>query len=371
VVLDYLGLEGTGAENFGLTVAPSGTIYASGISYDSAWHGIVLASSTGGSSWSLVDQFPPVGRSLWFWDIAGGITLDPAGNVYAAGLTYDDAPQPGPDQWYTRQSTDGGATWTTVDDFVPGSPPNTSGDVIGIAADGAGNVYVAGMADDISGNWTWTIRKGVGGGSFSTVDVVPNSWVAAICAHPTAGIFAVGDSRFVVTNRNKIITSRAWIVRRSTDGGVTWSTVDTFQLSSSLGSFARGIGADALGNLYVVGRGTTQSGSTATGHWLVRKSSDGGNSWSTVDDFVLGGSAEARCFAATPNGDRYVAGTIISGGATHWVLRKSVGGTGAWTTVDDYQYAGSFTTPHAIAADASGNLFVGGFGGGHWIVKKY
>src|SRR3989442_3839806 len=116
LVLAYLGPEGTGAENFGLTVAPSGTVYASGVGYDSEWHGIVLASSTSGNSWSLVDQFPPPGRSLWFWDIAGGITSDAAGNLYVAGLTYDDAVEPAPDQWYVRRSTDGGATSITLDD---------------------------------------------------------------------------------------------------------------------------------------------------------------------------------------------------------------------------------------------------------------
>ena len=360
LVLDYSGSEATGAENFGLTVAPSGAIYASGISYDSAWRGIVLASGDSGNSWSLADQFPSPGRSLWFWDIAGGITSDAAGNVYVAGLTYDDAVQPGLDQWYVRGSGDAGATWNTVDDFVPGTPPVSSGDITGIAVDASGNVYVAGMADDVSGNWAWTIRKGVGGTSFSTVDVVPNSWVTAVFAHPTWGIFAVGTR-----NINGI---PAWVIRRSTNGGATWSEVNTFQLQSGRNSTALGIGADANGNLYVVGRGdTSPRRNTVVRHWLVRKSTDGGNSWSTVDDFVPGGDAQGRCFATTSTGDLYVAG-VAEG---HWIVRKNPGGTGAWTTVDDFQYAGAWTAPHAIAADASGNLFVGGGGGGHWLIKKY
>ena len=43
------------------------------------------------------------------------------------------------------------------------------------------------------------------------------------------------------------------------------------------------IGADALGNIYVVGN----SSATSPIHWLTRKSSDGGYSWSTVDDYYL------------------------------------------------------------------------------------
>jgi hypothetical protein len=193
------------------------------------------------------------------------------------------------------------------------------------------------------------------------VDVVPNSWVTAIFAHPTRGIFAVGTR-----NINGI---PAWVIRRSTNGGATWSEINTFQLQSGLNSTALGISADAAGNLYVVGRGdTSPRRNTVVSHWLVRKSTDGGNSWSTVDDFVPGGNpAEARCFATTINGDLYVAGTA----AGHWIVRKNAGGTGAWTTVDDYQYAGGYAAPRAIAEDASGHLFVGGLGGSHWIIKKY
>jgi len=154
------------------------------------------------------------------------------------------------------------------------------------------------------------------------------------------------------------------LVLGSSDSGRNWSLLDA-------------MGADAFGNLYVVGRGTTTSQGNNVYHWLVRKSSDGGNSWTTVDDFQLGGSVETRCFAAKSNGDLYVAGVIGSYGAYHWCVRKNVGGIGTWSTIDDYQYAaGKTTEPHAMAADAAGNLFVGGsgqdaLGNVHWLIKKY
>jgi hypothetical protein len=88
LVLDYLGLEGSGAVNFGLTVAPSGVIYASGVSGESA---IVLASGDSGNSWSLADIYPPPGRYVTYLDIGGGITSDVGGNIYSTGWTSDDA----------------------------------------------------------------------------------------------------------------------------------------------------------------------------------------------------------------------------------------------------------------------------------------
>jgi len=46
---------------------------------------------------------------------------------------------------------------------------------------------------------------------------------------------------------------------------------------------AMGIGADASGNLYVVGSGNVLDNGRDFSHWNVRKSTNGGNSWTTVD----------------------------------------------------------------------------------------
>jgi hypothetical protein len=270
--------------------------------------------------------------------------------------------------WYVRRSTDGGATWTTVAEFAV-APVWSSADDVAIAADAQGDVYLAGT-DYYSGP-LWTVRKGIGGTSFSTVDALPNSYPKDIFVHPTAGIFVVGQTKVP----NKSQTSWAWLVRRSTNGGATWSNVDTFQRSSSQPSIAMGVGADAFGNLYVVGSGNVAYKGGSYGHWIVRKSTNGGNSWTTVDDYQVAADdpAQARCFTADANGNLFVAGSRGAWGAypNHWIVRKSAGGTGPWTTVDDFQYGGSRNEPNAIAADALGNVFVGGFGDSHWLIKKY
>jgi hypothetical protein len=367
LVLDYWS-GGNGSKNFGMVVAPSGTIYSAGTSYfpayaPGAWHGIVLASADAGGNWTTVLDDAPPGYSVGF---SGGIVSDSAGNLYVAGVSFDSTGE-GTDHWTVLRTTDGGDTWTTVDDFdtggYSGADPTT-----GITVDSDGDVYVAGTSF-VAGKLTWTIRKGAGGTSFSTVDLVTGSSPTAMFAHPTAGIFAAGAKTVVIKGK----TSNVWLVRRSTNGGASWSEVDAFQLAAGHSAHANGIGADALGNLYVVGRGTTTSQGNNIYHWVVRKSIDGGSSWSTVDDFVPStNSAEARCVVATPNRGLYVAGIATTSTGSHWIVRKNPGGTGTWSTIDDYQYAaGLATEPHSMASDVAGNVFVGGTGGGHWIVKKY
>jgi hypothetical protein len=356
------------AANWGLSASLSGRIYAVGNTY-TTWTQLVLSSSDSGRSWSVLDDFAPPGRHVDFFgafDLGGGIASDSVGNLYISGLSYPDEVSNSDAHWYVRRSTDGGATWTTVDDFVM-APVLANADDIGLATDAAGNVYASGCDFYPSGaNYypLWTVRKGVGGTTFSTVDTLPNSRPTDVFVHPTAGVFVAGMTTVTVKNQ----TSNAWLVRRNTDGGATWSNVDTFQLSSSKSAVALGIAANASG-IYVVGHAYNVNKGITSSHWIVRKSTNGGNSWSTVDDYqlVADNNSQARCMAADANGDLVVAGS----GAGKWIVRKSAGGIGPWTTVDVYQNASSATTPNAIASDSFGNVFVGGNDGANWLIKKY
>src|SRR5437867_4147957 len=106
-----------------------------------------------------------------------GIASDAARNVYLAGFIADDD-NISSDHWIVRRSTDGSANWTTVDDFDMGAV--TWEGPTGIAVDAAADGYISGVSY-VSGAPVWTIRKGVGGTSFSTVDLLTtNSHARAI-----------------------------------------------------------------------------------------------------------------------------------------------------------------------------------------------
>jgi hypothetical protein len=176
------------------------------------------------------------------------------------------------------------------------------------------------------------------------------------------------------------------MVRRSLDGGATWTTVDTFQLASGQWARASGVGADRLGNIYVVGQADFPYRNATYGHWVVRKSVDGGTTWSTTDDFqtAINVSSSASRFVADSNGNLFVAGQAPMycagcSGTPTWVVRESQGGTGPWTIVDTFQNMAGMTEsiPESMAADGLGNVFVGGYASGssfspgmNWLVRR-
>ena len=139
------------------------------------------------------------------------------------------------------------------------------------------------------------------------------------------------------------------------------------------------IGADSSGSIYVVGSASVPFKSGSRAHWIARKSTDGGNSWTTVDGYQLeaDNSSQARAFVTDANGNLFVAGQGnqgVYGGTSspeHWVVRKSADRGSSWTTVDVFQYGDYSTVPNAIAADPFGRVFVGGSAVGHWLIKRY
>ena len=368
---DFQYAVGTNSYASGLTKDPAGNIYAVGDGRDAGglWHALAMKSSNGGANWSTIDDYRPSTDQGY----DAGLTADGAGTLYAAG--FNNGVGDGKHYWLVRRSLDG-VTWSTVDDFTfSGSVPRA------LTTDSSGNVYVVGGATIVSTNY-WIVRKGTtnpdGSMAWSIVDAfVKNAYNNAngCFSHPTAGLFVVGSTE----DGGQKSFAGQWIVRRSLDHGATWTTVDAYQLSSNQGASASGIGADASGNIYVVGNGAQKAGSASPAHWIVRKSSNGGSSWTTVDNFIpSSGQATARGFAADSVGNLFVIGnrygSLVS--SSRWVVRKNPGGVGSWSTVDDFQYAsGQEAVGQALVADLSGNVFGAGYGKDaagvqHWLVRK-
>jgi hypothetical protein len=180
-------------------------------------------------------------------------------------------------------------TWETILDHQPGAGQQAG--ARDIAADPVGNVIVGGYASDSSG---------VDHGIVLQTDHTQQSWIVADDTNRSPSqnesyVRSVGfdvNGNFYSVGQLYPLSSTStgtphWYVRKSSDSGLSWSTVDLWQYAAGEWVNPTGFAADDLGNIYVAGWGraaATRKNSSGNLHWLVRKSSDGGQNWELSDD---------------------------------------------------------------------------------------
>jgi hypothetical protein len=268
------------------------------------------------------------------------------------------------------KSSDAGTNWSLVDRYfgetnwgtnnwalAPGNLPARA------AVDHNGNVYVAGgFYVQVTGGFPlWFVRKfTAASNSWATVDVFRASglsrWANAVACDPTGGVFVVGMA-------SKSLNNYSWVVRHSGDGGATWRTVDTLQLSGN--EQAEGVTTDAKGNVYVVGYAYTSDG---VAHGLMRTSSDGGISWRTINDTTNSGAG-----GITVDGAGRL--DVLAG----WTVRQSSDYGTTWVDIDDFLYndPSYYLIPEAILGLSDGSVLTAGWAAvtgdpqsGRWLVRR-
>ena len=349
-----------GSYAFGTGADDLGSVYVAGRGIDSANvnHALVMRTGDGGATWQTLEDYNyQPGVTTGFTSIG----VDPNQNLYALGTA---SPGTGGTRWLVRKSADHGATWQTVDDFAYASGW-VQGPQAGFAADNAGNLYVAGYAYNPSGPQAgipvWIVRKSSdAGATWRTVDVYQyNSYgdepVGVVCS--AAGVFVAGYGDLHS------------IVRKSTDGGQTWSIADDYAYPNATGSSLGGLTVDSAGNFYTAARVTVTTVvkrvSTTQTYWVVRRGGNGGTAWTNVEvspnsDFVDGLACDG-------------AGNVYVTGGPDWVVWKGANQGTAWSVADSFSY-GSTSRAYGCASDALGNVYVCGYGtdatGSHWLVRK-
>jgi hypothetical protein len=179
------------------------------------------------------------------WSLAGGGTVDPAGNVYFAWAGYtQNGGAKGPVNLYASKSSDGGKTWTSTVLDVSGSPPDCSdyscgwaylGAQITMTSDAAGTLYTLwnSGAVDKGAERVYFASSTTAGATWSPkVDV---SAAAAGVEHAFPAIVggSAGDVRIAwMDSRNSPLWNTYY--RSSTNGGATWSA------EKQMSSYVRG-----------------------------------------------------------------------------------------------------------------------------------
>src|SRR5260221_4884322 len=166
-------------------------------------------------------------------------------------------------------------TWQTVLNYQLAAGGAADGE--GIAADASGNVFSAGNGNDAAAT--------VHGLTLKT-DTTQASWFLSDDSNPSAtqsqsyiwnlGLDASGNLYSIGQLTPNSTGIPYWYIRKSSDHGLNWSTMDLYQYAAGKWIDATGFAADNSGNLYVVGWGRdagTKQNPSGNIHWLVRKSS--------------------------------------------------------------------------------------------------
>lgn len=198
----------------------------------------VAASHDAGQTFSSAQVNPNVvpGSSL-----AGGATVDPAGNVYFGWTAYArQQVARRPVSVYVSRSSDGGRTWSNLLLDVSSAPPDCGAEAcqtgylgaqIALASDAAGALYALWNAGGANGGpeRVYFSSSTTGGASWSERTSVSRAPQGVEHAFPAIVAGASGDVRIAWMDARVIETARPHLLlwntfyRSSTNGGATWN----------------------------------------------------------------------------------------------------------------------------------------------------
>ena len=304
-------------------------------------------------------------------DSASAIAVDSSGNVYVTGTC---ATTPWPADGYSYATVkyypNGDLAWVRIYS-APYNFPSYAHD---IAVDNIGNIYVTGESFGVE---PWTYED------YLTIKYYPNgdtAWIRRYNGplnspqnHDVAWAIAVDNSCNVyVTGQSHGDTwaERAdyATIKYDSSGNEIW--VARYDGIGNWDDMAYAITVDDSGNVYVTG----ESNDLWTGqdYATIKYYPNGDTAWVRRYDGPDDSKDESYAIAVDDFGNVYVTGLSIGSG-TGWdyaTIKYDSNGTEVWVT--RYNGTGnSADAAHAIAIDASGNVYVTGESYGAGLKKDY
>jgi hypothetical protein len=309
----------------------------------------------------------------------GGFALDHDGHAFVAGTTNGSLAAPAnlyDDAFLAEYTTDGQFKW--VRQFGIGS---TSAH--GVAADPQGNAYVTGQTTssvgipyfpaedafvtkyDVSGNLQWYRQIGT---SYDEIG-------EAIAADGRGNVYLAGYTNGPLNGQPFNNAADAILVKLHDDGTVAW----TREFGDYGDDVAWAVAADALGNVYVSGYTANQPPGFSSNYdaFLRKYNTDGNLTWSrkfgtpkyeqveslaidATGNVYLGGTTDGNLAGTDPSpGGAFIA-KFTPDGATEWLRQYMQGAAAVALAVDSQNnlYATTGLTSSTLISklDAQGNL---------------
>jgi hypothetical protein len=198
---------------------------------------LVAASHDSGQTFATVNVNP---NATPGWSLAGGATVDPAGNVFFGWTAYARHEMPTrPVSVFVSRSADGGRTWNTALLDVSSAPPECAaegcqtgylGAQIALASDAAGALYALWNGGSANGGpeRIYFSSSTTGGASWSARAGVSEAAAGVEHCFPAIVAGASGDVRIAWMDARATETGHPghplWntFYRNSTNGGATW-----------------------------------------------------------------------------------------------------------------------------------------------------
>ena len=258
--------------------------------------------------------------------VSSSVSL-PNGTTFIGAIVIDGT---GYERWAINKTSDYGLTWQMVDLYTPDEDGESH--PLSLTAKGT-DVYGCGYSWGSGWGSTWVVRKTTdGGATWSLSDIYePHTDDSHVCfdieAAANGNLYAVGYN-----------DTDGGVIRESVDDGATWTTIGTIPSVTMLVSLK----VSPLGVVWAVGRdGTLWKGTFSLGSWNWVNT----GTISTLSNTIYQQYGELELVSETE--------AYFSGVDTRWRIRKTTDGGANWSVV----YVGAANTRgHGIKKLSTGEI---------------